>query len=269
MYIDEYLAEDIGYGDLTSDTLLTEEQATAKLVAKDPCIVAGVQDIKAIFERFALKVEVKVNDGDEVEVDTEILQVAGDARAILKTERLALNIISRMSGIATQTHELVAICQKVNPTLRVACTRKTTPGFRYYEKKAVVIGGGDSHRYRLDDEILIKDNHIKLVGGVLEALTRIKKVGFTKKIEIEVETLDDAVLAAQEGANIIMLDNMTPQEVDQASKKVREADPDILIEVSGNITPDNILDYAPYPDVISLGWLTHSYTSKNFSMEII
>ena len=100
-------------------------------------------------------------------------------------------------------------------------------------------------------------------------MTRIKKVGFTKKIEIEVETLDDAVLAAQEGANIIMLDNMTPQEVDQASKKVREVDPDIFIEVSGNITPDNILDYAPYPDVISLGWLTHSYTSKNFSMEII
>jgi nicotinate-nucleotide pyrophosphorylase (carboxylating) len=269
MYLDEYLAEDIGYGDLTSDTLLTEEQATARIVAKESCKVAGVQDIKAIFERFALKVEDKVNDADEVETDSEIMEITGDARAILKTERLALNIISRMSGIATQTHELVEKCRKVNPTIRIACTRKTTPGFRYYEKKAVVVGGGDSHRYRLDDEILIKDNHIKLVGGVKEALTRIKKVGFTKKIEIEVENLDDAVLAAREGANIIMLDNMAPEDVNNASKKVREVDPDIIIEVSGNITPDNILDYAPYPDVISLGWLTHSYTSKNFSMEIV
>lgn len=269
MYLDEYLAEDIGYGDLTSDTLLTDEQATAKLLSKEACIVAGIDDLTLIFERFALKVEPKVSDGKEVAENTEILQVSGDARAILKTERLALNIISRMSGIATQTHELVDICQKINPKIRIACTRKTTPGFRYYEKKAVVIGGGDSHRYRLDDAILIKDNHIKIVGGVQEALGRAKKAAFSKKIEIEVETLEDAIIAAKEGANIIMLDNMTPQAVEEASNKIREANKEVIIEVSGNITPENILDYAPYPDVISLGWLTHSYTSKNFSMEIV
>jgi nicotinate-nucleotide pyrophosphorylase (carboxylating) len=164
---------------------------------------------------------------------------------------------------------LVDKCQEVNPNIRIACTRKTTPGFRYYEKKAVVIGGGDSHRYRLDDEILIKDNHIKLVGGVKNALRRMKKVGFTKKIEIEVETEKDALVAAKEGANIIMLDNMKPQDVKKAAGNIRKRNKDIIIEVSGNITPDNILDYAPYPDVISLGWLTHSYRSKNFSMEII
>jgi len=269
MYLDEYLAEDIGYGDLTSDTLLTNEQAKARIIAQEPCIVAGVQDIAAVFERFNLKVNVKAVDGKKVKKDVEVLRVSGDARDILKTERLALNIISRMSGIASQTQELVTRCHKLNPKLRIACTRKTTPGFRYYEKKAVVIGGGDSHRYRLDDEILIKDNHIKLVGGVKKALTRIKKVGFTKKIEIEVENLKDAMLAAKEGANIIMLDNMKPHEVKKAAEKIRKVNKDIIIEVSGNITPDNILDYAPYPDVISLGWLTHSYTSKNFSMEII
>lgn len=269
MYLDEYLAEDIGYGDLTSDTLLTNEQAKARIISKEPCIVAGVKDISAVFERFNLKVKVKASDGKKVRKNAEILRVAGDARDILKTERLALNIISRMSGIASQTHELVTKCHKLNPELRIACTRKTTPGFRYYEKKAVVIGGGDSHRYRLDDEILIKDNHIKLVGGVKEALKRMKKVGFTKKIEIEVENLDDAVLAAKEGANIIMLDNMTPKEVKKAAENIRKINKDIIIEVSGNITPDNILEYATYPDVISLGWLTHSYTSKNFSMEII
>lgn len=269
MYLDEYLAEDIGYGDLTSDTLFTDEQATAKLLAKETCIVAGIEDITTLFVRFGLKVEAVASDGKKVNEDTEILHISGDARAILKTERLALNIISRMSGIATQTHELVDICRKINPNIRIACTRKTTPGFRYHEKKAVVIGGGDSHRYRLDDAILIKDNHIKLVGSVHEALARMKKAGFTKKVEIEVETLEDALVAANEGANIIMLDNMTPQGVEEASKKIREANKEVMIEVSGNITPENILDYAPFPDVISLGWLTHSYTSKNFSLEII
>jgi nicotinate-nucleotide pyrophosphorylase (carboxylating) len=269
MYLDEYLAEDIGYGDLTSDTLLTNEQAKARILVKEPCIVAGVQDIALLFERFNLKVKIKVTDGKKVKKDLEILKVSGDARDILKTERLALNIISRMSGIATQTNELVTKCHKVNPKLRIACTRKTTPGFRYYEKKAVVIGGGDSHRYRLDDEILIKDNHIKLVGGVKEVLRRMKKVDFTKKIEIEVENLKDAMVAVKEGANIIMLDNMKPQDVKKAVEKIRKTNKEVIIEVSGNITPDNILDYAPYPDVISLGWLTHSYRSKNFSMEII
>jgi len=156
----------------------------------------------------------------------------------------------------------------VNPKVRVAATRKTTPGFREFEKKAVVIGGGDPHRAGLFDAVLIKDNHIKMAGGVIEALRRAKSGSFTKKIEIEVENATDAMTAVKNGADIIMLDNFGPDEVRKLSAELRKLNPDVLIEASGGIRPENIEQYAAGADIISLGLLTHSIKSIDFSMEI-
>jgi nicotinate-nucleotide pyrophosphorylase (carboxylating) len=172
-----------------------------------------------------------------------------------------------MSGIATLTNKLVEKCKKSNPKVEIAATRKTTPGCRYYEKKAVKIGGGIPHRYGLYDAILIKDNHIKMVGSVEECIKRVKKTG--KEIEIEVENIDDAMKAAKSGANIIMLDNFTPEDVKKAYKKIKKINKNIEVEVSGGIKPENITEYAKYAEVISLGMLTHSVKSVDFSLEII
>jgi nicotinate-nucleotide pyrophosphorylase (carboxylating) len=174
----------------------------------------------------------------------------------------------RLSGIATLTRSLVDKCRKVNPKVRVAATRKTTPGFRYFEKKAVLIGGGDSHRMGLYDAILIKNNHIRLAGGVKESLKRAAKGSLAMKVEIEVETPEQAFVALENGADIIMLDNFGPEEARMLAHRLKKAKPKILIEVSGGIRPDNIEKYAAAADIVSLGWLTHSVHSIDFSMKI-
>jgi len=158
--------------------------------------------------------------------------------------------------------------QKINPKVRIAATRKTTPGFREFEKKAVLIGGGDPHRYALDDAILIKDNHIMLVGGVEEALKRARRGSFTKKIEIEVENPKDARTALANGADIIMLDNFKPKALQKLSEELKSIRPDVMIEASGGISPKNVRKFAPGADIISLGWLTHSVKSIDFSMDV-
>ena len=194
--------------------------------------------------------------------------MSGSARAILAGERLALNIVMRMSGIATLTRSLVDKCRKVNPKVRVAATRKTTPGFRYFEKKAVLIGGGDPHRMGLYDAVLIKNNHIRLAGGVKEALKRAAKGSYMMKVEIEVETPEQAFVALENGADIIMLDNFGPEEAKKLSHRLKKARPEVLIEISGGIRPDNIEKYAAAADIVSLGWLTHSVRSVDFSMKV-
>ncbi|MEM2943383.1 MAG: nicotinate-nucleotide diphosphorylase (carboxylating), partial [Methanomassiliicoccales archaeon] len=147
-------------------------------------------------------------------------------------------------------------------------TRKTTPGFRKYEKKAVLIGGGDPHRFRLDDAILIKDNHLKIVGSITEAVSKAKTVSFTKKIEVEVESIEQAVEAAKAGADIVMLDNMPPEQVEVASLAVKKLNDHILVEVSGGLTPESAPKYARYADIISLGYITHSPKAIHFKLEI-
>ncbi len=201
------------------------------------------------------------------------MEMEGDARTILSIERTVLNILMRMSGISTITRELVDIVGNVDNRVIVAGTRKTTPGLQFFEKEAIRLGGGDTHRFRLDDSVLIKDNHIAIVGSVKKAVEKAKKyVSFTKKIEIEVESIDDALEAAISGADIVMLDNMNPSEVKNVvnaliNKNLREK---ILIEVSGGINPDNIADYAETGvDVISTGYITHSARSLDMSLEII
>jgi len=266
----EFLKEDIRSGDITSELVIPEdEKARAKIVCKERCVVAGVSDAAEVFKELGAKVTSHVKDGKHTERGETVLEVEGRARDLLAGERLALNLIMRMSGIATQTDLLVHKCQRVNPKVRIAATRKTTPGFREFEKRAVKLGGGDPHRYALDDAILIKDNHIKIAGGIKEALERAKRGSFTKKIEIEVQNRSEAKLAAENGAEIVMLDNFSPEAAKSTASELRKLKPGILIEVSGGITQDNAEEYAAAADIISLGALTHSYRSIDFSMDIL
>ena len=268
--IDKYLKEDLGEeGDVTSDSLFTDELAKAKIIAKEDCIVAGLKEAKLLFEKTGAETELKVKEGDFIKKNTIVATIKGSARSILKGERLALNIIGRMSGIATDTKKLVDLCKSINPNATVAATRKTTPGFRKFEKRAVEIGGGEPHRFGLFDAVMIKDNHIKLVGSVDEAIKKVKEKVRDKIIEVEVENEEDATNAAKLGVDVIMLDNFDGKSGEIVAKKIRKINPDILIEISGGVTPDNIANYASFADRISLGYLTHSIKSKDFSLEII
>lgn len=268
--IDRYLKEDLGEeGDVTSDSLFTVEFAKAKIIAKEDCVVAGLKEAKLLFEKTGAETELKVKEGDFIKKNTIVATIKGSARSVLKGERLALNIIGRMSGIATDTKKLVDICKSINPNATVAATRKTTPGFRKFEKRAVEIGGGEPHRFGLFDAVMIKDNHIKLVGSVDEAIKKVKEKVRDKIIEVEVENEEDATTAAKLGVDVIMLDNFDGKSGGIVAKKIREINPDILIEISGGVTPDNIANYASFADRISLGCLTHSIKSKDFSLEII
>jgi nicotinate-nucleotide pyrophosphorylase (carboxylating) len=197
------------------------------------------------------------------------MEISGNAKAILKTERLALNFIMQMSGIATLTRELVDKCKAINPDIRIAATRKTTPGFRQYEKKAVELGGGIRHREGLYDQILIKDNHLKFTESITDAVKRARDSGLSDVVEIEVVDIAGAREATEAGADIIMLDNMTPELAKEAAQAIRAINQEIEIEISGGVTPENITSYAELADRISLGWLTHSARACDFSIEII
>lgn len=267
--IREYLSEDIGSGDITSElTVPPGHRARGEMVAKERCVLAGAAEAAEVFRELGAKAVLRRKDGSVVRKGDVVLTVTGPARAILTGERLALNFVMRMSGIATVTREMAERCRKVNPDIRVAATRKTVPGFREFEKRAVVLGGGDPHRFGLDDAILIKDNHIRVAGGVREALRRAKASSFTKKVEIEVESRKDALAAADSGADIVMLDNFRPEEARKLYKELKERRPGVVVEVSGGIRPENIEQYADAADVISVGWITHSVRSADFSMRV-
>ncbi|OYT58047.1 nicotinate-nucleotide diphosphorylase (carboxylating) [Euryarchaeota archaeon ex4484_162] len=267
--IDRYLQEDLGTaGDITSDSLFTDEIAYAYIVSKEKCVVAGLEEAKNVFERVGATATLMVNDGDLIEKNTAVAYINGSIRSILRGERLALNFICRMSGIASETKRLIDICRTVNPQVIIAATRKTTPGFRKYEKKAVILGGGDPHRYGLYDAVMIKDNHIRFIGSVEDAIKRVKKKIKNKIIEVEVENKEDAIAAAKLDVDVIMLDNFDAKSGRLTAKKIRQINPHIVIEVSGGITPENIIEYASFADRISLGYLTHSIKSKDFSLEI-
>jgi len=265
----EYLREDIGSGDITSELLVPPEtKARGKIVAKERCILAGTEEASGVLKELGATVALHKKDGSSLKPGDVVMTVSGPARALLAGERLALNFLMRMSGIATLTNDLLVRCRGVNPEIRIAATRKTTPGFREFEKRAVSIGGGDPHRFGLDDAILIKDNHIRLAGSVKEALKRARASSFTKKIEIEVESEDDALAAVEGGADIVMLDNFAPEEAQALYARIKRQRPNVMIEASGGIRPDNVEKYARGADIISLGWITHSVKSVDFSMSI-
>jgi nicotinate-nucleotide pyrophosphorylase (carboxylating) len=267
--IDRFLYEDVGKeGDITSDALLTSQTAHATVIAKEDSVVAGLEEAQQVFQRLGVTTHLLIKDGEFVKKGTSVIELQGLARSILKGERLALNIIGRMSGIASETQKLVQQAKKINPRVSIAATRKTTPGFRVFEKKAVILGGGAPHRYGLYDAILIKDNHLKLFGSIEDALKKIQRNLPGKTIEIEVENETDALNAAWHHVQIIMLDNFDPKTGKTVAQKIRAINPRILIEASGGITADNIEQYASFADRISLGYLTHSIKNKDFSLEI-
>jgi nicotinate-nucleotide pyrophosphorylase (carboxylating) len=267
------LAEDLGQGDLTSALIVPEGCiAEAEIVAKEAGVAAGIEEASVLIESLGLNFEAYVRDGDAIKPKQVLMRISGEARTILSAERTILNIVSRMSGIATATRKLVEKIRKAKYKTKVACTRKTAPGLLYFDKKAVLIGGGDSHRLHLDDMILIKDNHIAIAGSVKKAVKKTKeKVSFSKKIEVEVAKIGDVLEAAKAGADIIMLDNFSPKQVEEAVKILKKAGfyGKVLLEASGGITADNILDFASKGiDIVSLGEITHSVKALNISLEI-
>jgi nicotinate-nucleotide pyrophosphorylase (carboxylating) len=269
----EFLREDIGFGDITSASLIPEGQrAHGRMFFREPGVAAGLEEAAALFEVLGCRAELRKRDGETVKARDVLLEVEGPARALLSGERTAINVVAHMSGIATATAEVAAKARKINPAVRVAATRKTLPGLRELEKKAVELGGGDPHRLRLDDCVLIKDNHLELVPSITEAVRRAReRVSFTKKIEVEARSLDQAEEAARAGADIVMFDNMPPAEIRRCldSLEGKGLRAGRLYEASGGITAENAGEYAASGvDVISLGSLTHSSRSLDVKLEI-
>jgi len=265
--------EDMGFEDLTTQALIPSSmRVKGRILAREEGVVAGLDLALSIFKEFSVQTFLKKQDGDRIAPQDVLMEFEGEARSILSVERTVLNLLMRMSGIATLTDRIIRVVREVNPTIIVAGTRKTTPGLQFYEKSAIRVGGGDTHRYRLDDQVLIKDNHLALVGSVTEAVERARKhASFTKKIEVEADTLDQAFEAAQAGADIVLLDNMSPEEVETVLSALKDNNlrDKILVEVSGGINPNNILAYAKLEaDVISTGYITHSAPSLNLSLEV-
>ena len=269
----QLLSDDIGQGDVTTATVISQSiMAEALVIAKEAGVVAGLEEATILSESLGLKAEGAVSDGAEIKKGQVILKILGDARTILSAERTMLNLLSRMSGIATATGRLVEKLRAAGSTTKVAATRKAAPGLIYFDKKAVLLGGGEPHRLHLDDLILIKNNHIAIVGSVEGAVEKAKlKSSFSKKIEVEVTKVTDTLLAAKAGADVVMLDNFSPKQVKQAVESFKKAGflGKVLLEASGGINEVNLLEYAlTGVDILSLGALTHSVRALDVSLKI-
>lgn len=268
--LESFIEEDLGYDDV-SCTIIPDRPAEAVIFTKEDCIVAGIKEAGSIFCYLGIQAETTLKDGDRLKEGDVIFRLKGGAISILRAERLTLNFLGHLSGIATLTRACMDIVRKHSETTRVACTRKTTPGIRKFEKLAVAAGGGDPHRFNLSDSVMIKDNHVKLMG-IEAAIEAAKKTGFTRKIEVEVESADDAVLAAKLGADIIMLDNMQPEAVRETLEILKEKGlrDSVIVEASGGISQANLEGYAKTGvDVISMGSLIHKSRWIDISLEII
>ncbi len=267
-----FIEEDVGRGDITSDSIIGEGvDAEAEVVCKtEGATISGLEEAAAIFDMCGCSCHLLARDGSLTrKKKTRVMLVSGKARAILKAERTALNMLMRMSGIATETRALADLARPV----RVAATRKTAPGLRLFDKKAVLAGGGLAHRMRLDDMVLIKDNHLVVAGPPGECIKLAKdRVGSAIKVECEARNQEEAIAAVKAGADVVMLDNFTPA---QAARAIREITKlglrkRALIEVSGGVTKKNIRQYArARPDYISMGYITHSPRAVDYSLEIL
>ena len=263
--LSQFLTEDIGKGDITSQ-LLSKKKITVKIISRENAVVAGTKYAKEIFAIKGCKAKIISKDGTKIKPNQKIIEITGNADKILTCERTALNILTRMSGIATQTDELV---KKIPKKTKLYATRKTAPGLRYFDKEAVKIGGGEKHRLRLDEMVMIKDNHIAVEQSLLSLINKTKKK--YRKFEVEVENTNDAVLAAEKGATIIMLDNFSPIQIIKTvkvlkNKKLRNK---VLLEASGGINSKNISKYGKTGvDIISIGSITNSVKGIDFSLEV-
>ena len=268
-----FLREDIGQGDLTSQYTVNKDlKSSSQIICKSEiAVVAGLEEAKIIFEICNCDSKALVNDGDIVKRGIRVMKINGNTRAILKAERTALNLIMRMSGIATDTKKFVDIVKTVSKDIKVMGTRKTAPGLRYFDKKSIILGGGHSHRNTLDELILIKDNHLAVTTSIQSAITNARlKAGKNMMIECEVSNTKSSIEAIKSGADIIMLDNFTPEMAQKTISDLRKSGlrEKVLIEISGGVNISNIKDYAlALPDMISIGSLTHSNNSIDFSMK--
>ena len=263
------LLEDLSLGDITSDTIFTpDNRAKAAIRAKEDLVLCGMDVAATVFH--AVDPDVVFTplkkDGDNVKKGEVVLELTGSTLSILKAERTALNFMQRMSGIATASREYAAIGKKYG--VMIVDTRKTQPGLRRLDKYAVRTGGARNHRISLADSVMIKDNHIAAAGSITAAVKKIKDViGHTPKVEVETTTLDEVKEALTAGADIIMLDNMTPEQIAVCKKEIAGR---AIIEVSGGVNKTNLEAYcAVRPDVISMGALTHSVPAKDLSLKIV
>lgn len=266
-----WLAEDVGSGDITTAvTVPAGTRTNATIHVKQAGIIAGTQVARLVFAMVdpELVFEACVKDGQWVDKGTVLAEVSGSAHSILTGERLALNLMQRLSGIATKTHQYVQALEGL-PT-RLVDTRKTTPGHRQLEKYAVRAGGGYNHRFGLYDAVMIKDNHIEAAGGIAAAVTAARKqIPHTMKIEVEAETLDQVKQVLASGADIIMLDNMSTDLMQQAVSLIRQQAPHVIIEASGGVSLQTIRSIAESGvDVISVGALTYSFESLDISLDL-
>ena len=267
--VEQVLLEDIGTGDITSDSIVPYDlKAKGIIKTSEEGVVAGLDIAHLIFKKLDPEIifQEKIKDGVKVARGKVLAEISGSARTILKGERVALNFLQRMSGIATITSKF---CQEVKDfPVRIVDTRKTTPGLRVLEKYAVLMGGGYNHRFGLYDAVLIKDNHIAVAGGIKSAVNSIRKqISHTVKIEVEVENLSQLQEALEMKVDIIMLDNMDLNTMKKAVKMVKGK---VLIEASGGITLEKVREIAQTGvDLISIGSLTHSVKSLDISMEIL
>ncbi len=269
--IGAFLNEDLGRGDITTQSVVMRQQrARGRFLAKEPMVVAGLEAAESVFSTLdsGQQLEAFVSDGDEVEAGKVIARTSGFADVLLAGERLALNLLQRLSGVATLTRQFVRAVEGTRA--QVVDTRKTTPGLRMLEKYAVQAGGGRNHRFGLDDGVLIKDNHIALAGGVATAVERARAaVGHLHKIEVEVTSEKELREAVSAGADILLLDNRTPEETAQLVRVARELAPHVLLESSGGITLANARAYAEAGvDLVSVGALTHSARAVDISFKI-
>ena len=269
-----FLQEDIGTGDITSASVLPQYRAvyaTVLCTGSNESITCGLEEAQTVFDICGCSTELVMRDGSLVRKGDVVMNVRGEARSVLKAERTALNLVMRMSGIATITRAFVTLVQKSDPGVKIAGTRKTAPGLRYFDKKAITIGGGYSHRMRLDDMVLIKDNHLEVAESIERTVQAAKdKVGAGVKIECEVKNTEEAIRAANAGADVIMLDNFSSSEAESAVRAIRELGTPVEIELSGGINLGNVIDYVKAkPNIISIGYLTHSSAAIDYSLAIV
>ena len=263
-----FISEDIQSGDITS-VLLPKNKITSKIISREDGVLAGIKFAGDIFRLKGCNVKIIKKDGAKLKPNQIILQISGNARNILSCERTALNLLSRMSGIATQTNLLASKIRKINRKTRLYSTRKTAPGLRFFDKEAVMIGGGHKHRMSLNDMVMIKDNHL-LVANSMESIIKNARKRH-KHVEVEVENQREAVLAANSGATIIMLDNFSPAQIKKTitvlqKKKLRHK---VKLEASGGINSKNITAYAKTSvDMISVGSITNSVKGLDLSLEV-
>lgn len=265
--IEEFLREDVSadWRDVSSGVVEGTE-AEAKVFTREEGVAAGVKEACAVFSHLGAEPNPRVADGERIEADDVVMEPSGDGVALLRGERLALNLLGSMSGIASATHECVERVDETGADTTVAATRKTTPGYRDFEKRAVRLGGGDPHRHDLTHAVMLKENHLELLG-LEEAFRRAKdKASFTTKIEIEAEDTQTAERAAELGADIVLLDNMSPEEVEEAVELIGGR---VTVEASGGITSENVAEYARAgADVVSIGSLVRSSDWLDLSMRI-